>query len=354
MFVALMACGHLNAQSKKKKSRPVVDSYGDIPAQSKNASTKKSKVPAADTTELPTDSYSSTADTTSINRSLPISVVNDSSNGGLFSDNKKSMRRDNILADDATDSTATPLPYTPLYASDAVYRVRVWRVIDGSEKPNLPYFFNSSIDGEGDTRLINIIINAIKNDSVAVFSSIDDRFTTPITSQQAMAAFGGGKDTSASYDLNGNIIGYQVRQKAIDPDSIYKFRLKEEWVFNKRDGKTYVRILGIAPLITYTMSNGEVAENSEHAAFWIYYPDLRTDLVRTLIPNPLDAGGTLTWEEVLENRLFASHVIKSTLDAQNAYTKEPLTDEQGQNIQEQLNNLSKQMWKHSALKDQSN
>ncbi|ANI89060.1 hypothetical protein A9P82_07020 [Arachidicoccus ginsenosidimutans] len=347
LFVGLISFGSLNAQSKKKKSRPPVDSYGDIPVQS-NSAPKKSKVPAADTTELPTDSYASAADTMGINPNLPVTVIKDSSNGGLFSDNKKSLRRDGILEDDATDSTATPLPYTPLYSTDAVYRVRVWRVIDGTEKANLPYFFNSSIDGEDNTRLINVIFNAIKNDSVQAFSSIDDRFTTPITFQQALDAFGSGTDTSASYDLNGNIVGYQVRQKALNPDSIYKFRIKEEWVFNKRDGKTYVRILGIAPLISYTMSNGDVADNSEHAAFWIYYPDLRTALVRSLIPNPLNIGGTMTWEEVFEKRLFTSHIIKSTLDTQNGFTKEPLTGAQGQTIQQELNNLSGQMWKHSA------
>lgn len=341
LLAGLVACASLKAQ---------VDSYGDIKSgntSTKNADKKqpkKSRVPAADTTELP-DSYATGADTSSIMKNLPITVINDSSQNGLLSTDKKSLRRDDILADDAMDSTATPLPYTPLYSADAMYRVRVWRVIDGRDKANLPYFFNSSIDGEGDTRLINVIINAMRNDSVQAFSPIDDRFTTPVSFQEAMAAFGSGTDTSASYDLNGNIVGYQVRQKAIDPDSIYKFRLKEEWVFNKRDGKTYVRILGIAPLISYTMSDGSVADNSEHAAFWIYYPDLRTALVRSLIPNPMNAGGTITWEQVFENRLFTSRVIKSTLDAQNGYTKTPLTPAQGDNIQQQLNNLSKQMWR---------
>lgn len=308
---------------------------------------KRTSVPPRDTTELPDNSgYNGgvTSDTSGLLQNLPIEVIKDSSGNELINGARPSMRRDNILADNAGDSTATPLPYTPLYSTDALYRVRVWRVIDARDRANLPYFYNSSIDGENTTRLINVMIDAIKNDSVQAFSPIDDRFTTPITFDQAMAAFGGGTDTSASYDLDGNIVGYQVRHKEISADSIYKYRVKEEWVFNKRDGKTYVRILGIAPLINYTMSTGEVMDNSEHAAFWIYYPDLRTKLVRTLIPNPLNAGGRLSWEQVFENRLFKSTIIKSSLDAANGYTKWPLTASQASQIQNELNNLSKQMW----------
>lgn len=308
---------------------------------------KRTSVPPQDTTELPDNSgyeAGTTSDTSGLLANLPIEVIKDSSGNELINGPKQSLRRDNILADDAGDSTATPLPYTPLYSTDALYRVRVWRVIDARDRANLPYFYNSSIDGENTTRLINVMIDAIKNDSVQAFSPIDDRFTTPISFDQAMAAFGGGTDTSASYDLDGNIVGYQVRQKAISADSIYKYRVKEEWVFNKRDGKTYVRILGIAPLLNYTMSTGEVMDNSEHAAFWIYYPDLRTKLVRTLIPNPLNGGGRLSWEQVFENRLFKSTIIKSSLDAANGFTKWPLTASQAGQIQKELNNLSKRMW----------
>lgn len=312
---------------------------------------KRTSVPAADTSELPDNSgynAKSYGDTTGLMQNLPIEVIKDSTGNELLNGAKSSLRRDNILADDAGDSTATPLPYTPLYATDALYRVRVWRVIDSRDRANLPYFYNSSIDGEETTRLINVLIDAVQHDSVQAFSPIDDRFTTPISFTEAMSAFGGGMDTSAAYDLEGNITGYQVRQKAISADSIYKYRIKEEWVFNKRDGKTYVRILGIAPLITYTMSDGSVMDNSEHAAFWVYYPELRTKLVRTLIPNPLNAGGRLSWEEVFENRMFKSTIIKSSLDAANGFTKWPLTSSQASQIQKELNNLSKRMWENPA------
>ncbi len=275
---------------------------------------------------------------------LPVDVVENSSDGGLYGTSKKPLRKDNILEDANMDSTATPLDYTPIYSMDAAYRVRVWRTIDARTQQNARYFFNKAIEGDDNARLINIILKAIKEDSVQAFSSEDDRFTTPISFEQALAGFGGGTDTSARYDMDGNIVGYQVRSRAVPPDSIYKFRLKEEWLFNKRDGKTYVRILGIAPVISYTTSDGYTMDNSEHAVFWLYYPDLRKALVRQNIVNPLNMGGYVTWEEVFENRLFESRILKSSLDAENGFNSTPLSADQADAIQKQLNNLNARNW----------
>ncbi|MBZ4190661.1 gliding motility protein GldN [Niabella beijingensis] len=310
----------------KKTAAPKSDTPAKEPAQSDQPDPDKS--PVVDTMQA----------------DLPIEVMDEAPTGGLFGAEAKSLRKDNILEDDMSDSTATPLPYTALYASDALYRVRVWRTIDARTTKNARYFFNKAIDGEDNSRLINIMLKAIKENGVQAFSNIDDRFTTPISYDEVVASFGGGKDTAAKYDMEGNIVGYQVRSRMVSGDSVYKFRIKEEWVFNKRDGKTYIRILGLAPLSAYTTSDGYTVANSEHALFWVYYPDLRKTLVRSNIVNPLDMGGRITWEEVFENRLFDSKVIKSSLDAENGFNENPLTDAHATDIQQQLNSLSKRMW----------
>ncbi|MFV0605000.1 MAG: gliding motility protein GldN [Niabella sp.] len=275
---------------------------------------------------------------------LPVEEIEDGGDEGLFGTYKPSLRKDNILVDGDMDSSAMPLPYTALYSADALFRIRVWRTIDARTQKNATYFYNKDIEGSDDTRLINLMLKAIKEDSVQAFSNIDDRFTTPISFDDALAGFGGGKDTSARYDMDGNITGYEVRARSVSPDSVYKFRIKEEWLFNKRDGKTYVRILGIAPVYHFVSSDGYIMDNSEHAVFWIYYPDLRKTLVRNRINNPLKLGGSVTWEEVFENRLFESSIIKSSLDAENGFNNTPLTPEQAGITESQLNNLSDRLW----------
>lgn len=333
----LMISGSLMAQRRSAYDTP---STPPKSTEKKTTDTKK-----ATTKDKPTPNGAGEGgDYNTPAANLPIEVVEDQGEGGLYGVSRQSLRKDNILEDDHSDSAATPLAYTQLYAADAMYRVRVWRTIDARTQKNARYFYNKSIDGDDDKRLINIILRAIKEDSVQAFSNIDDRFTTPISFDEAVAGFGGGVDTVAKYDMEGNIAGYQVRARDVAPDSVYKFRLKEEWIFNKRDGKTYVRILGIAPLTSYTTSDGYTMENSEHAVFWVYYPDLRKALVRNNITNPLNISGYVTWEEVFENRLFESSIQKSSLDAENGFNNTPLKPDQAEIIQKQLNNLSSKGW----------
>lgn len=245
-----------------------------------------------------------------IDTSLPMTVVQ--SSGGLFDTVKMSLRTDgaferNLIKD------ATPLPYEDIREDDAVYVVRVWREIDAREKLNLTFRYAVDED-DGNQRFIAILLNAIKEGDVTAFSGDDDRFTTPITADDAVNAFGGGSDTSTKYDLEGNIAGYEVRSKAVDPDSIYKFRLKEEWVFDKESSRLFVRIIGIAPVIPYKLSTGEIVPGSDRAVWWIYYPDLRPVLTKYDVYNPKNFSSKMTWEELFENRMFSSYITKTTLD----------------------------------------
>lgn len=339
----LLLSSSLVAQRRSAYDTPVRGSGSTT--EKKNNASEKSKTPATPSEKsTKTTTQSSTQEGGDYISNLPIDVIKDESDGGLYGTSKQSLRKDNILADASFDSTASPLEYTALYAADAAYRVRVWRTIDARTPENARYFYNKSIDSDDDKRLINIILRAIKEDSVQAFSNIDDRFTTPISFAEAVAGFGGKVDTVARYDMEGNIAGYQVRSRAVSPDSVYKFRLKEEWIFNKRDGKTYVRILGIAPMTRYTTSDGYTMDNSEHAVFWVYYPDLRKTLVQNNITNPLNMGGYVTWEEVFENRLFGSRIYKSSLDAENGFNNTPLSADQAEVIRQQLNDLNSRNW----------
>ncbi|MDR0793628.1 MAG: gliding motility protein GldN [Chitinophagaceae bacterium] len=289
---------------------------------SSNKKTKTAAIPAA------------TSQSPSVMSNLPITTVK--SSNSFVDDLKPSLRRDGAVEEDTAAISTTPLKYEEIKSTDAIFRVRVWRDIDARDSVNQPFFYrNNYFDPNGNVRFIGLLLRAVKS-GVQAFSADDDRFTTPITYQQAVAGFGGGFDTSARYDLDGNVVGYEVREKAINPDSIYIFRIKEDWTFNRRNNQMYIRILGIAPVIPFKSSTGDMVENSEHAVFWIYYPDLRPDLVRIRVSDPVNLGNTITWEQVFESRMFKSRIVKSTLDGANGFDKEPLTPEQAAIIEGQL------------------
>lgn len=281
---------------------------------------------------LPPSAYGAVADTTqpgqnnppspysnlgasksSVDTTLPINVIQSSGNGLLDTTTHMSLRNDagvdqNLIRD------KSPLPYEPIREDDAVFRVRVWRMIDTREKMNLS-FRNASEDDNGSERFISILLHAINAGELTAFSGDDDRFTTPITPQQAIDAFGnGGKDTVPKYDMDGNITGYEVRTREVNPDSIYKFEVKEEWIFDKETSRLFCRILGIAPVMPYTLSSGAVIAGSDRPLWWIYYPDARPVFAKNEVYNPKNFAARMSWEDLFESRMFSSYIVKSSYD----------------------------------------
>jgi gliding motility associated protien GldN len=298
--------------------------YGNTPAQNKPVNNAK--------------------DTT-----LPYEVVKNKS-GGLTDSVKMSLRNDAVIERNLVKDR-NPLTYEHIREDDAVYRVRVWREIDAREKLNLPFRY-AAVEDNGGQRFISILLKAIREDSVVAFSADDDRFTTPITAAEAMSGFGGGFDTVPKYDMDGNVNGYQIRDKAVEPDSIYKFRIKEEWVFDKEASRMFVRILGIAPVVPFKLSTGEVIPNSERPVFWVYYPDLRPTLSKFEVYNAKNYGARMTWEELFEGRMFTSYITKSTIDNPydqplNQYIKDALFRLlEGENIKEKIFSYEQNLWSY--------
>jgi len=263
----------------------------------------------------PPSQYSNveSANKTTIDTTLPVQVIQSAGNGLLDTSVRMSLRNDagvdqNLIKDKA------PLPYEQIREDDAVFRVRVWRMIDTREKMNLPFNYSANEDN-GNQRFISILLKSINSGELTAFSGDDDRFTTPITPQQAIDAFGnGGKDTVPTYDPDGNITGYQVRTKEINPDSIYKFEVKEEWIFDKETSRLYVRILGIAPVMPYTLSSGIVVQGSDRPLWWVYYPDARPVFAKFEVYNPRNFASRMSWEDLFESRMFSSYIVKSTMD----------------------------------------
>ena len=116
----------------------------------------------------------------------------------------------------------------------------------------MPFRYQAE-DDNGDQRFISILLKAVKSGEVTAFDATDDRFTTPMDSLGVKGiTAGGAADTVAVRDVNdpNKIVGYVVTQTSFDPGSVMKFRIKEEWVFDREASRMFVRIIGIAPLKT--------------------------------------------------------------------------------------------------------
>lgn len=278
---------------------------------------------------------------------------------GGFNDSTRISLRNDGATEKSFFKERTPLPYEYLRADDALYTQRVWRDIDIREKINLPFRFQTN-DDNGDQRFVSILVNAVRGElkkGIAIaFSGDDDRFTTFLDSARFEKALGGGGqcDTLPVYNLNDptKIDSFIVSCNTLNPDDIVKFRIKEEWVFDREASRMFVRIIGIAPCKTqYAMD--KKTERGVTPLFWIYYPDLRPTLAKYEVYNPKNMGmSRMTWEELFEARMFSSNIVKSTLDNPlNKYIRTMIKDPilqllEGENIKDKIFNYEQNLWQY--------
>jgi len=329
--------------TKKKNTGAAPSGYGNQPAGTGYGATPGS---GYGNTAAPATGAAPAAGTP-INQSLPIKTIA-STGSGIGDSVPPSLRTDNAI-DRQLVKDRTPLAYEHIREDDAVYKQRVWREIDTREKMNLPFRYAANEDN-GNQRFISILYNAIQSGDVTVFSGDDDRFTTPLTKEAVAKNITGGMDTVPVVDLNGEVTSYEARQRMVEPDSIYRFRLKEEWIFDKESSRMFVRILGIAPVMTQYTSTG--VPIGDRILFWAYYPDLRPTLARYEVFNGKNYAGRMSWEELFESRFFSSYITKSTIDnpydkSLREYVKDPLFRLlEGENIKEKIFNYEQDLWSY--------
>ena len=269
---------------------------------------------------------------------------------------KPSLRPDNAIQRQLVKER-TPLAYEHIREDDATYMQRVWREIDVHEKMNLPFVYKAEGD-QGNQRFIMILLNAIKNDSITPFSAAggDDRFTTPMVWKEISEMMIGKPTTKQIPDWANDPDGSKGLMKdttimaEFDPDKVERYWIKEDVVFDKESSRMHTRILGIAPLLTVRNDDGSF--RAVTPMFWVYYPDLRPVFARYEVYNGKNYGARMSWEELFESRMFASRIIKSTVN--NPYdlyissiVKDPiLALLEGENVKDKIFNYEQDLWSY--------
>jgi len=268
---------------------------------------------------------------------------------------RKSLRNDAIIERNLVKDR-TPLTYEHVREDDAVYRQRVWREIDVHEKMNLPFVYKATEDN-GNQRLIFILLNGIKAGQITAFdANMDDRFTTPMTFQQIANGLVGAPtnlqipDADKDPDGSKGLMKDTIITQEFNPDAVERYQIKEEWVFDKESSRLHVRILGIAP--EKTILNPDGSFRAVLPIFWVYYPEIRPLLAKYEAYNGKNFGARMSWEELFESRMFASRIIKSTVDNPGdqfiaGYIRDPILQLlEGENIKEKIFNYEQDLWSY--------
>lgn len=284
------------------------------------------------------------------------------------------------------------IPYASVRQTDVAYSKRVWREIDLRERMNQAFASPKS-------RLIDILVNAIMAGELTAYDPTPtendpsgDSFKNVLPVDQVMARFGGDSTLVEVYDENNEVIASSYEARSFDGANVIRFRIKEDWIFDKQRSVFEPRIIGIAPLITPQIpgmdSQAPVAENNAidpfdpfaipteqettseditglppvlptdplaiqidpTPAFWIYFPEARHILVNKEVMNRHNDATGLSYDDVFIQRMFASYVVKES-NPEDLRIKDYLSEDidrllESERIKKTLMDFEQDLWSY--------
>lgn len=263
--------------------------------------------------------------------------------GGMKDGWQPSLVRDGVY--DRVQHVNAPLEWQHIREADILWKKRVWREIDSREKQNMAFRFPGD-ENSGGGFFIEILLDALKKGKIQAFSNFDDRFTSVMTKDQITELTIGRPDTILIEDpITGEMTSKIVRSE-FNPETVTKFRIKEDWIFDRNVGKMVVHIIALAPMVDKYSEDGSF--RGSQAMFWLYYPEVRPLLAQYEVFNPDNDVFRMTWDEFFEGRFFSSKIIKvsnpfdATFENLGATKMEALYE--GQRVNENLFNKEHDMW----------
>ena len=209
--------------------------------------------------------------------------------------------------------TRKVIPYTPLREADVMWSQRIWREIDLREKINHPLYY--PIEEINDRKsLFDVIKHALLVEgSITAYNPgpllDDDEFKVPMLPSEVKGMFSRW-DTSYTEDLETGDYVPVIQEIQLESREIKRYKIKEDWFFDKQKSVLDVRIIGIAPMKEVRGEDGEVRGYAE--MFWLYFPECRYVFANWDVFNRQNDAARMTFEDLFWKRMFSSYIIKES------------------------------------------
>jgi gliding motility associated protien GldN len=247
-----------------------------------------------------------------------------------------------------TNLTKRVIPYPYLREADVMYFRRIWQEMDLKQKINHPYYY--PVDPiEDRSNLFDVIRDGLLIEGSMVAYSTgpvgdEDEFTIPL-SPDSIRTILNPIERIDEWDEFGEKIGFKEIVTPIESEKITRYRLKEDWIWDRQRSERYVRIIGIAPMIEDYDRDGESIGYAP--LFWLYYPECRYVFANAGVFNPFNDAQRRTYEDLFQKRYFSSYIVKEA----NVYDRSIVEFARGmdalaesERIKEELFNLEHDLW----------
>jgi len=229
-----------------------------------------------------------------------------------------------------TNPTRRVIEYPYLREADVLWVKRVWVDVDLRQKINHPLYYPLQPINERRCLFDVIKRELMERGSMVAYPGVtpDGDFVwdfkyAQLTKEQTELAMG-KKEKKVIYDEDPNSdnyglpIGDSTIVKALSPEDIVRYRIKEDWIFDKQRSQRYIRIIGLAPMIfDETAANlGFEDEGSGSAGkllkpmFWLYYPEWRYVLANYTVFNPNNPAQEMSFDDLFQKRWFNGMIVK--------------------------------------------
>lgn len=214
----------------------------------------------------------------------------------------------------------TPLDFHAVQEADIYKSWRIWRMIDLREKINHPLYY-PTIRMRNRHSFVQVLVDSIKHGAVRAYSTENSEFTDTLSFKDVAKNFGAVETQEKRQSLTGNDTTVTIPAEWRWSE-VKQLMVMEEWFIDKRRSVLDVRIVGICPIRVFnkvlktgdeetTTDAEDDSELSKVQLFWIYYPEARKVLGRTMAFNPQNVGPEYTFDDIFLKRRFSSYIVKS-------------------------------------------
>lgn len=209
--------------------------------------------------------------------------------------------------------TKRVIPYPHLREADVMYHKRIWQEIDLKQKMNHPlYFPDKPIQDR--RSLFQVIKDALLIDQSLTAYSLgpaddDDEFLYPMSRDEVEEKLAPIRTSYTEDPDTGERIAVEA-QEPVKPSDIAKYRIKEDWIFDKQRSERYVRIIGICPMKEDYDDDGAV--RGYQSLFWLYFPECRYVFANAEAYNFNNDAQRRTFEDIFQKRYFSSFIVKES------------------------------------------